>query len=111
MASASDSRRDMPYGIADEGGSVRLPVGVDKQMHTYGVYFDHDMVVFYVDRQPTLTYTARDARASGRTWPFVKSQFLILNVAVGGRESPSGTTFPRVMKVGRISIWEGGIPF
>ena len=111
MASASDSRRDMPYGVADEGGSVQLPRGVDKQMHSYGVYFDRDMVVFYIDRQPTLTYTAHDARASGRTWPFDKSQFLILNVAVGGRESPTGTTFPRAMKVGAISIWEGGIPF
>ena len=111
MASASDSRRDMPYGIADEGGSVQLPRGVDKQMHSYGVYFDQEMVVFYIDRQPTLTYTAHDARVSGRTWPFDKSQFLILNVAVGGRESPTGTTFPRTMKVGAISIWKGGIPF
>ncbi len=111
-AAVDDPKKDMPYGNGDEGGgSTKLRMPVDSRSHRYGVYFDKDLIVFYIDQQPTLTYTAAAARASGRTWPFDKDQFIILNVAVGGRESPEGTPFPRVMQVGAISIWDGGVPF
>jgi hypothetical protein len=58
-----------------------------------------------------MTITAADAVSSGRTWPFGRSFFIVLNVAVGGLEDPAPTSFPRSMTVGPISIWQGGTPF
>jgi hypothetical protein len=90
---------------------VDLGQPLDSQVHRYGVYFDSKMVRFYVDRKQHLAFNAADALASGRTWPFANPQYLVLNIAVGGRGNPSGTQFPKSMVVDGITIWEGGIPF
>jgi len=113
VARRSDSRVDFPYGGSGTGGSTDLHHPLDTRFHRYGVYFDGDLVRFYIDRRPTLTLTAEDAVVSGRTWPFARPLYLILNVAVGGegKGDPALTTFPREMVVGPISIWKGGIPF
>jgi hypothetical protein len=59
-----------------------------------------------------MAFGLEDALASGRTWPFGNSQYLVLNVAVGGAAGdPSATSFPKSMTVGAISIWQGGTPF
>lgn len=111
LASADNPKKDAPLGVGSDGASTTLPHSLDQQTHKYGVYFDDKKVTFYVDHLPTATFTAAAARATGRTWPFGKPQFLLLNVAVGGLESPKKTDFPRTMTVGAISIWHSGVPF
>ncbi|HEX8630577.1 MAG TPA: hypothetical protein VF755_20650, partial [Catenuloplanes sp.] len=112
QAAASDPAVDVPYNWAEPGGSVDLGHPLDSRAHTYGVYFDADTVRFYIDRVEHMALWAADARASGRTWPFGGPQFMVLNVAIGGAGGdPAGTTFPKSMTVGEISIWQGGTPF
>jgi hypothetical protein len=112
QAAAGDPTRDLQYGWDEPGATVDLGEPLDRATHTYGVYFDVDAVRFYIDRRERMTITAAEALASGRTWPFDKSFFVVLNVAVGGMdEDPATTTFPRSMTVGAISIWQGGTPF
>jgi beta-glucanase (GH16 family) len=111
LASAHNPQKDVPLGVGSDGASTTLPHSLDQQTHKYGVYFDDKKVTFYVDHLPTATFTAAYARSRGRTWPFGKPQFLLLNVAVGGLESPKKTVFPRTMTVGTISIWHSGVPF
>jgi hypothetical protein len=111
QAAQDDPAEDRPYGWDDRDGSVDLGVALDSAPHTYGVYFDAATVRFYVDRHEHLLVSADDAVASGRTWPFDRSFFIVLNIAIGGLEDPSTTSFPRTMTVGPISIWQGGTPF
>jgi hypothetical protein len=111
MAARSDPDRDVPYHGGRDGGSVDLGYPLDSRTHLYGVYFDQAMVRFYIDRKEHMAFDLEDAEASGRTWPFGNSMFLVLNVAVGGNGDPSASSFPKSMTVGAISIWEGGTPF
>lgn len=111
QAASAASGTDLPYGWDEAGGSVNLGHPLDGRTHRYGVYFDGQTVRFYIDREQHMALWAEDALASGRTWPFGGSQFVLLNVAVGGTGDPSDTTFPRSMTVGEISIWSGGTPF
>ncbi|MFC3381105.1 family 16 glycosylhydrolase [Couchioplanes azureus] len=111
MAAAGNPRADFPYGWGEAGGSTDLGEPLDARSHTYGVYFDAHTVRFYIDRKPTMTLWAADALATGRTWPFTGSQYVILNVAVSGEVDTSATAFPREMAVGPISIWNTGLPF
>jgi beta-glucanase (GH16 family) len=111
VATQSDPREDAPYPREEGRGTVDLRHPADSRTHRYGVYFDSKMVRFYVDRKERLAFGAEDAWTSGRTWPFDKPMFLVLNVAVGGTGDPSATSFPRSMIVDGISIWKGGTPF
>ena len=110
MALAGDPRTDRQYGWGEAGGTTDLGEPTDTAGHRYGVYFDARTVRFYVDRRLTMSLWASDALASGRTWPFGKPHFLLLNVAVAGGVDTSGTTFPRTMTVGPVSVWKGGVP-
>ncbi|MEU8818045.1 glycoside hydrolase family 16 protein [Actinoplanes sp. NPDC048796] len=89
-------------------GTTDLGVPLDAGSHRFGVYFDATTVRFYVDRKPTMVLWASDVTAAGRTWPFAKPQFMLLNVAVAGDATP--TFDARTMTVGPISIWRGGVP-
>ena len=111
MPDVHDSDQNRKYGGGLQGGNTTFSQSLDSQFHQYGVYFDAAVVVFYIDRRPTFSYTALEARSSNRDWPFGKSQDVLLNIAIGGSEkSPKATAFPRVMQVGAISIWDG-VPF
>jgi beta-glucanase (GH16 family) len=111
MADTEDPHRDRKVGGGAPDGKTVLPHTLDASSHVYGVFFDSTRVTFYIDHRPTLTYTAREARRSGRDWPFDKSQSIILNVAIDSGYDPSATKFPRSMTVGPISIWNGRVPF
>jgi beta-glucanase (GH16 family) len=99
-------------------GATDLGHAVNSQAHTYGVYFDGTVVRFFIDRNPTMTLSAADARASGAVWPFNGAQSILLNVAVDGRQRDAAgsltatqSSFPQKMTVGPISIWAKGVPF
>lgn len=106
LAALDDPTKDMPVGPGTANWSTTLDHPLDASAHRFGVYFDGDRVQFYLDRQPRLSYTADEARASGRTWPFGRPQFIVLNVAVGSiAGDPSETDFPKRMTVSPIAIW------
>jgi beta-glucanase (GH16 family) len=111
MAKAGAPKTDQPYGWGEAGGTTNVGESLDARPHRYGVYFDRNVVRFYIDRKPTMTVWAADAISSGRTWPFGSDQFLVLNVAVSNGVNPVTATFPRTMTVGDIAIHEGGTPF
>lgn len=111
MAKQSNPTVDLHYGWGEAGGSTRLGRALDSGSHTFGVYFDANTVRFFIDRRPTLSLWAVDALASGRDWPFGKPQYMVVNVAVAADSGASTTSFPKVMSVGPISIWSGGVPF
>jgi hypothetical protein len=50
--------------------------------HVYAVEWDNYEIVFSVDGK--IHYTYKPANKNSNTWPFNSSQFLILNVAMGG---------------------------
>lgn len=106
LAALDDPAKDMPVGPGTANWSTTLDHPLNTSAHRFGVYFDGDRVQFYLDRQPRLSYTADEARASGRTWPFGRPQFIVLNVAVGSiAGDPSETDFPQRMTVSPIAIW------
>jgi len=82
--------------------------------HTYGVIWTKDSAAFFVDdpAKPYVTYNNPSSLSglSGAVWPFDggESQFLILNVAVGGDwpGAPDGTTvFPKEMLVDYVRVY------
>ena len=99
---------DVPYGEYDPGGHTSLGAPRDAASHRYGVYFDGEVVQFYVDRKPRLKLTKQEAFERDRTWPFDQPQHLVLNIAIGA--NPDETKFPVSMEIGKISIWRGGVP-
>jgi beta-glucanase (GH16 family) len=104
----SDLREDVPYGPEAPGGLTQLDTPVDDAFHRYGVYFDDEVVQFFVDGQARLTLTRQEAWERGRTWPFGQPQYAILNIALGPDVDP--TSLPVSMEISELAIWEGGVP-
>ncbi len=104
----SNSSVNDSYGEFAPGGYTPLPQSRDSVSHEYGVYFDDQLVQFYVDRTPTLTLTRQEAFETGRQWPFGKPMSLVLDVAVGG--DAANADFPVSMQVSDILVWHGGVP-
>ena len=60
------------------------PGNVENQFHTYGIEWEQDAIRFYIDsvKQTTLW---RNLSGTYTTWPFDKSFYVILNLAIGGK--------------------------
>ena len=110
MSGQESPTTDMQYGWGEAGGTTDLNQDLAAAPRRFGVYFDANVVRFYIDRKPTLSVWSYDALVSGRTWPFAASQHIILNIAIPAGVDTSGTVFPKTMSVGAINIWKGGIP-
>ena len=106
---ASDPATDAPYGENAPGGYTTLDTPRDEEFHQYGVYFDDDVVQFYVDQEPSLRLSRQEAKERGRTWPFDQPQHAVLNVALG--PDVRGEDLPASMTVSEITVWECGVPF
>lgn len=111
MSALGDPQAHRQFGWGEAGGSTDLGRPLDAGPHRYGVYFDREVVRFYIDRRPTMTIWADDAAAAGHSWPFGAAQFIVLNVAVPSDTDPSRARYPKVMTVGTIVVWQGGVPF
>lgn len=81
--------------------------------HTYGMIWSAGSIAYYVDdpTHPYVTYTPSNlVGLSGASWPFDagQSNFIILNLAVGGAwpGSPSSSTpFPSEMLIDYVRIY------
>lgn len=73
---------------------VDQPLAED--FHTYSADWTEDRVTFAIDGEVTGVVQMSDVPADG-TWPFTGPQYLLLNVAVGGRlPGPPDASTPRV---------------
>jgi len=76
--------------------------------HIFAIEWDRDSVSFFVDQDLYVRRT-RDDLKPGWKWVFDKSNFLILNLAVGGDwpGNPDATTvFPAMMLVDYVRVYE-----
>lgn len=55
---------------------------VSTQFHVYSVSWTKEKIEFYVDDK--LFYTYNPSKKNSETWPFDATQFIILNIALGG---------------------------
>jgi beta-glucanase (GH16 family) len=62
--------------------------------HVYGIDWDADKIVFFIDDQPYHTFT--NQHIDSDAWPFDQAFHLILNVAVGGNWGASGGVDPAI---------------
>ncbi|GIF21063.1 beta-glucanase (GH16 family) [Actinoplanes tereljensis] len=111
LPTAADPTKERAYGWAEAESQTDLGESADAASHLYGVYFSGKLIRFYVDRKPAMTIWASDALATGRLWPFGKSMYLVMNIAINPLVDYSQTVFPRTMTIHAINIWAGGIPF
>lgn len=109
LSAISSPKEARQYGYGYPGGTSRLVNSLDFSYNTFGVYFDSRVVRFFVNRIPTMHVTKEQATKDGNSWPFDKSMFMILNVAIASIGS-EGEVFPKVMNVRHIKIWQG-LPF
>lgn len=80
------------------------PRGETDGMHTYGVSWTADAVVFYVDG-------VEHARADGAPLRDAPPMYLLANLAVGGNwpgAPPAATHFPAVMRIDYIRAYQKG---
>jgi beta-glucanase (GH16 family) len=111
LPSASNPAQDRPYSSTAKNATVDLGKPLDAGPHEYGVYFDANVVRFFIDRKQNMVVTAAQARDSGRLWPFGNPQYMILNVAIDRTGAAYSADFPQDMTVYGISIYPRGIPF
>jgi beta-glucanase (GH16 family) len=99
---------------AGVGGTYTLPGGaaLADNYHIYAVEWTPNQIKWFLDTN--LFFTATPASLpSGGTWVFTNSQFIILNVAVGGNWPgyPDGTTvFPQQMLVDYVRVYNHTAP-
>jgi beta-glucanase (GH16 family) len=91
------------------GGPCTLPDGAEfaDDFHVYAIEWETNRIRWYVDDQLYFTATPRNL-PPGSEWVFTQPEFLILNVAVGGKwpGSPdASTTFPQRMTVDYIRVY------
>lgn len=72
-----DGHGDTPYVF-----HLTRDEDVSTAYHIYGVNWTKDKIEFMVDN--VVHYTYQPAQKNAANWPFDKSQFIILNVAMGG---------------------------
>ena len=94
---------------SDASAPFSLPAGQAfvNDFHLYAVEWEPGVVRFYVDSNLYATFT-QSQWASGGTWVFDHSFFILLNVAVGGTwpGSPDNTTqFPQQMLVDYVRVY------
>lgn len=87
-------------------GSTSLPSGdFSDKYHVFTIVWDFNTITWYVDNVPFKQFT--NSNIAG--WPFNKSFYFIMNVAVGGNwpGPPDDTTvFPQQMTVDYIRVFQ-----
>jgi beta-glucanase (GH16 family) len=97
-------------GGAGVGGTYTLPGGaaLADNFHLFAVEWTTNQIKWFVDNVQYFT-TTPSSLPSGATWVFTQPQFLILNLAVGGKWPgyPDATTvFPQQMLVDYVRVYK-----
>ena len=75
--------------------------------HTYKAHWTKDFIKFYVDEN--LTYTFSPEVKNGKTWPYNKPHFLLLNLAIGGNfggPEVDDSIFPQEFIIDYVKIYD-----
>ena len=100
-----------PDGYAANGdGSSKTLETCEEEFHVYGLFWTEKKLVFYTDSPENITHTYAPAVKTDDNWPFDKSQFLILNVAVGGdwggAQGIDNSIFPQTMEIDYVRVYQ-----
>jgi beta-glucanase (GH16 family) len=96
-------------GSGGIGGAYSLPDGgtFADGFHVYAIEWTTNQIKWFVDEQPYFSVTPASLPA-GKAWVFSQSEFLLLNLAVGGNwpgKPDSTTTFPQRMTVDYVPVY------
>ncbi|TMM58208.1 glycoside hydrolase family 16 protein [Maribacter algarum] len=100
-------------GNAPPGTSGPIALeSAESQFHNYGVLWTDEYLKFYIDSIDNVTFTyQRPPNANDKNWPFTKSFYFIMNVAVGGEfggvEGVDDTIFPTQMEIDYVRVYHG----
>ena len=82
----------------------------EEEFHIYGLLWDEDAIVFYIDTPENITHTYNPTSKTDSNWPFDKAQFFILNVAVGGNwggaQGIDNAIFPQTMEIDYVRVYQ-----
>ena len=96
-------------GAHGVGAAVTVPDSCGA-FHRYQMLWTERDITFGIDGVNTLTYPRLDVGSAGaaRVWPFDASQFLLLNVAIGGDLGGpvDDGIFPVTMEVDYVRVWQ-----
>lgn len=100
-----------PSGYAANGdGSSKTLVTCEEEFHVYGLFWTEKKLVFYTDSPENITHTYAPAVKTEDNWPFDKSQFFILNIAVGGNwggaQGIDNSIFPQMMEIDYVRVYQ-----
>ncbi len=91
-------------------GSSKALETAEEEFHIYGLLWDENSLVFYIDTPDNVTHTYAPAIKNVSNWPFNKPQFFILNVAVGGNwggaKGIDNAIFPQTMEVDYVRVYD-----
>ncbi|SMO43927.1 Glycosyl hydrolases family 16 [Saccharicrinis carchari] len=97
------------YGGNGNGKSKALDTA-EEEFHIYGLLWNKDELVFYIDTPDNVTHTYAPAVKNASNWPFDKPHFFILNVAVGGTwggaQGIDNSIFPQTMEVDYVRVYK-----
>jgi len=96
-------------GANGDGSSKSLETA-EEEFHVYGLLWDANEMVFYIDTPDNVTHTYSPSPKTASNWPFDKPQFFILNIAVGGSwggvQGINNAIFPQTMEVDYVRVYQ-----
>ncbi len=98
-------------GFAENGdGSPKTLNTAEEEFHIYGLLWNESSLTFYIDTPENVTHIYSPSNKTGANWPFNKSQFFILNIAVGGNwggaQGIDNSIFPQTMEIDYVRVYE-----
>ena len=84
---------------------------MDSEFHTYGILWDNEGILFYIDRLDNIMLTAmRPDNPNVENWPFDRPFYLLLNMAVGGswggRMGVNDQIFPSTFEIDYVRVYQ-----
>ncbi|MCK5686161.1 glycoside hydrolase family 16 protein, partial [bacterium] len=97
------------YG-ANGVGTSKVLTSCEEAFHLYGLIWTEKELIFYIDNPKNITHTYSPAIKTLDNWPFDQSQFLILNIAVGGNwggvEGVDNSIFPQTLEIDYVRVYQ-----
>jgi beta-glucanase (GH16 family) len=97
------------HGGGGSGSSMTLET-CEEEFHTYGLIWDEEALIFYVDTPDNIVHTYAPEVKTNENWPFNQPAFFLLNVAVGGSwggaQGIDNSIFPQSMEVDYVRVYQ-----
>jgi beta-glucanase (GH16 family) len=97
------------HNIGTQKGSQVLVRGCESEFHTYAIEWSPDHIRFFVDDRNYFNFTKQE-QYTWKEWPFDRTFYFILNIAVGGdwggSQGVDDSIFPQQMIVDYVRIYQ-----